>query len=135
MQRRSFVIQLVALALAVLLPVESAHCAWMMSPIAKTSVGMRADHACCRTTPATPSTPSAPTKAAPDCACLSLPQAVASVVSVSPTAPEAVAVMASFEPLAAPAASVSLESREVDDSPPRAPRATAHPLRGPPAIS
>lgn len=135
MHRRSFVIQLVALALAVLLPVEAAHCAWMMSPIAKTATGMRADHACCRTTPAKSSAPSAPQKAAPDCACLSLPQAVAAAVSVTPAAPEAAQAVTILEVLAAPAASVPLETREADASPPRAPSLTAHPLRGPPSIS
>lgn len=135
MKRRSLVIQLVALALAVLLPVESAHCAWMMSPIAKTSAGMRADHACCRTTPVTPNAPATQPRSTPDCACLSLPQAVASVVSVTPAAPEAAQAVAVHEVLAAPAASVPLETREADASPPRAPSPTAHPLRGPPAIS
>ena len=135
MKRRSFVIQLVALALAVLLPVESAHCAWMMLPIAKTAAGMRADHACCRTTPVKPSAPSTSQQSAPDCACLSLPQALNSVVSVMPAAPEAVQAVAILELRAAPAASVTLENREADASPPRAPSLTAHPLRGPPAIS
>ncbi len=135
MKRRSFVIQLVALALAVLLPVESAHCAWMMSPIAKTSAGMRADHACCRTAPAATSMPASPAKSAPDCACLALPQGIASVVSVMPAAPEAVQSVTVFEVLAAPAASSLLVHGECDASPPRAPSLTAHPLRGPPTSS
>ena len=134
MKHRSFVIQLVALALAVLLPVESAHCAWMMSPIAKTSAGMRADHACCRTAPAASSGSASPVKSAPACACLALPQAVTSVVSVAPAAPIAVQVAAVNEVLAAPAAGWLFEQGEAA-SPPRAPSLTAHPLRGPPAIS
>jgi len=132
-KRRSFVIQLVAIALAVLLPVESAHCAWMMSPIAKTSAGMRADHACCRTAASLPSAPSAPRKTTPDCACLALPQAVTSVVSVAPAAPQAVQADAMIELLAAPSADPCLERSGDGTSPPRAPIPTGHLLRGPPA--
>ena len=135
MKRRSFVIQLVALALAVLLPAESAHCAWMMSPIAKTSAGMRSDHACCRTAAALPSAPSAPQKTMPDCACLALPQAVAAVVSVAPAAPHAVQLDSVIEVLAVPSADPRLERGGEGTSPPRGSRPTGHLLRGPPAIA
>ncbi len=135
MQRRSFVVQLVALALAVLLPAEAAHCAWMMSPTAKTPAGMRADHACCRAAVPAPMGSTAPQRSAPDCACLTLPQAVATAVSVTPPAPEAVEAIAVTEVLAAPAAGSLVESSDTNASPPRAPDLTAHPLRGPPTHS
>jgi len=134
-KRPSFVIRLVAVALAVLLPAESAHCAWMMSPVAKAPTAMRADHACCRAAVPAPMGSAAPRQSAPDCACLTLPQAVATVVSVTPPAPEAVEAIVVTEVLAAPAAGSLVEPSDTDASPPRAPDLTAHPLRGPPTHS
>lgn len=135
MKRPSFLIQLIALALAVLLPAESAHCAWMMSPVAKAPNLMRADHACCRAASPSPAGSAAPRGTAPDCACLSLPQAAGIVAPASLTAPEVAQTIADTEAMAPPALVANASSGESDVSPPRAPDVPAHPLRGPPTRS
>jgi hypothetical protein len=70
--RRSFPFLAIALLLALLLPLEQAHCLWMGTGTSRTPhhgamVKMAADHSCCRG--------HARTRAAAECACLQLPHA------------------------------------------------------------
>lgn len=134
MKHSSIVVQFIAVALAVLLPVEVAHCAWTMSPIGLSTSGMRADHACCRTD-STPAAPAEPARPASDCACLQLPQAVTQPVTLAPDTPESAQAVLVTAVDTAPAAASLLGSRVPQSSPVPASHAAAHPLRGPPTHS
>lgn len=132
MRRPSFPFLVIATVLALLLPLEQAHCLWMgigARPAAASAM-MAPDHSCCRGHAAAHGRP-----ATPECACLQLPTAAvphALVVATPRLMPATFAILIS-SPGLAPAAEITapLPAPDVGGAPPPvAPRALA--ARAPP---
>lgn len=126
-----------ALLLSALLPLEAAHCAFMMLPGAPASSAAPAasdvdPHACCRTSDSGPAAPETPSPEG--CACFQLPaaQSASTPTLAAPLRDGALAVFVAFAalaPLGAPRLPMVVER---DEGPPAAPHSAPTALRGPP---
>ncbi len=131
MSRPRALVAALAVSLALLIPLEQAHCAWMGLERHAAAASMPSGHACCAPKPAVPcqSTP-----AAPDCACMQLPAASLPAAIDSPQLPTtttiavlaAVTVVVPVNTLEAPAPALDI------GSPPLPIDLGAHGLRAPP---
>jgi hypothetical protein len=133
MKRKPAVYGIVAALLAVLLPLEQAHCAWMnfQPPVSASGERSGGDHSCCASSDAPQKTAPAPL----ECACVKLPAAALTTDVVSASAPLAASpiaelpeVAATFIPGSAPALRAPLDV----GSPPLPDDPGAHGLRAPP---
>lgn len=122
----------VAVTLALLLPLEQAHCAWMGLQQRASSSASTASHACCE--PGGNADVPAPEPPA-GCSCLALPSvtlpAIAGMATDVPTA----AVLLPAAPddlLTSPTVASESVSALESGSPPLPPRARAYPPRAPP---
>jgi len=130
-----------AASLAVLLPLEQAHCAWMglEKSASKTSGTMSPGHECCRSLATSmPHRGPSPKTASPGCMCEQLPKgALPSAVLLDTNTPSIAAfVMPSVSVVVSPVSMVTetVPAPDVGCIPP--PHATsAHGLRAPPATS
>lgn len=128
-----------AATLALLLPLEQAHCAWMglQASATPTAAASRAGHACCaRPATSQPQEAPQPGKDCSSCVCLQIPAgAMPTAVTIgadatSAPALESIASASSIEP----AASLSRAIPPLDvGSPPLPVDPGAHGLRAPPA--
>jgi hypothetical protein len=134
MRRPSFPFLVLATVLALLLPLEQAHCLWMglgaLTQAAAPMAKMAGDHSCCRG----PAASHGPAQA-PECACLKLPTAAVPypIVVASPRPLPVLFAMLVPSPGVAPAAwtTAPLPAPDVGGPPPLAsPRALAS--RAPP---
>jgi hypothetical protein len=135
MRRFHGIVPMLATLFAVLLPLEAAHCAFMGRPaVASESVAVDVDaHACCRLPGAGDA--DVPESGSADCACLQLPAAPSTTVSM-PGAPDRVdgalpVVAAVAEPAVTVLEGVAIER---DEGPPRSLPASPAALRGPPTL-
>jgi hypothetical protein len=131
-----------AATLALMLPLEQAHCAWMgvrwpaVPLVAATAAA--SDHACCKPHPATgPNQPAQPEQGSRGCICEQLPTGV--IPQVSLAGPEAPSVTALAEHTAPAGSAPVSELREAIPaldvgSPPLSDDPGAHGLRAPPAL-
>ena len=133
MRRLHRLVPTLAILFAVLLPLEAAHCAFMGQPAATSAQSADAGdpHACCRL----PGAPDAPEPESSDCACLQLPAAQSTSVSL-PGAPDRVdAALPVSDAIAAPALVVADGvAPERDEGPPHPLPASPAALRGPPTL-
>ena len=119
-------LRMLAIAIAVLLPLESAHCLWMKAPRATPHSSASANHACC---------PAPASRPASACPCLELPPAALTALVVAPPLERAVAVAPAAVD-AAPIARVALGIVvPADETPPDVSAPPPRPARGPPPLA
>jgi hypothetical protein len=134
LRRSAAVVRLLALVLAVVLPLSTAHCLFMGLPAHGAAGAM---HACCQKAAARATASHAkhaPQNDTKSC-CTQLPAGVnASVVMLDAPSASIVALV-NIAALAAPAPAQLQRAIEGSDDPPGAPPHVAHLLRGPPALA
>ena len=141
MKRMSLPSFVIAISLALLLPIELAHCVWMGVPqqgvrgAAATSVA----HACCRVAARTHSAPPASSTMPGTCTCIQLPFVTlpSPVVVDTPTIEVGNCSATVHEPLLAPSPRIAtvLDPAPVFGSPPHGGESHAHGLRAPPGLA
>ena len=127
---RSFVA--LAALLAVLMPLEQAHCAWMGLERRASVVAQPSEHACCA--PTAPAQPQS-TKSPADCVCLQLPlgSLAAGITSTEVLPPITSAVTLASAPVIAPTVTIAAPAPALDvGSPPLPVDLGARGLRAPP---
>ena len=138
MKRMSFPSLVIAISLALLLPIELAHCVWMGIPqhVVQGTAATSVAHACCRAAanarPASPSSPSSPRT----CTCIQLPLVtLPSHVTVGAPTIDLVTCLATAHetlPVLIPRIVAAPDRAPLLGSPPRGAQSHAHGLRAPP---
>jgi hypothetical protein len=127
---------LLAISIALLLPIEQAHCAWMgvQKSVAATAASAPAAHACCAPAAETAPAPQ-PAKTPQACVCEQLPPGALPNLLHGAQAPAAASIAMPAAPaVIAPVATVTATVPVLDvGSPPLPDDPGAHGLRAPPA--
>ncbi len=138
MKRMSLPSLVIAISLALLLPIELAHCVWMGVPQqgVQGTVGTSVAHACCRAGANARSARPASSSAPRTCTCIQLPEVtLPSHVTVdAPTIDVGTSLATAHELLLVPIPRIvaAPDRGSLFGSPPRSAESRAHGLRAPP---